>query len=169
MNEQNNPETAGREHRHPQTRETLRAAMLELVGTARHQLDVVAPALDAAVWNSTAMGEALGHFVTGHARNRARFVVEDTEHMLVTCTRLVELARRFSELLQIRRLGEAHHGLAEMFMLADRENCLIQPEISVIDATYDVGAPRLAAPCRRRFDTLWEAAEPVPGLHGFRL
>lgn len=169
MNDQNNSASASTEHRHPQTREALHAAMLDLVRTARHELEIVAPALDATLWNSAAMGAALGQFIARHARNRARIVVEDTEHMLTTCTRPVELARRFSDLLLIRRLGEAHHGLAGMFAVADRENCLIQPDIAAIDATFDLGAARIAVPYLRRFEEIWDASEPVPGLHGFRL
>jgi hypothetical protein len=169
MNDQNNSASPATEHHHPQTREALRAAMLELVRAARHELEVVAPALDAAVWNSAAMGEALSHFIASHARNRVRIVVEDTEHMLSTCTRLVELARRFSDLLLVRRLGEAHHGLTTLFALADRESCLVQPDITMVDATFDRRAPRLAAAHRRRFEEIWDASEPVPGLHGFRL
>ena len=169
MNDQNNSTDAGTEHRHPQTRESLRAATLDLVRAARHELEIVAPALDATLWNSAAMGEALAGFVAGHARNRARFVVEDTEHMLATCTRLVELARRFSDLLLIRRLGEVHHGLSSMFAVADREGCLVQQDVAAVDGTFDLGAPRLAAPYRRRFEEIWDASEAVPGLHGFRL
>ena len=169
MNDQNKSANPGSEHRHPQTREALHTAILDLVRAARHELEIVAPALDAAVWNSTAMGEALGQFIARHTRNRARIVVEDTEHMLTTCTRLVELARRYSDLLLIRRLGEVHHGLSAMFALADRESCLIQTDIAVVDGTLDLGAARVAAPYVRRFAEIWDASEPVPGLHGFRL
>jgi hypothetical protein len=156
-------------HKHPETRESLRRGVLDLILQARHELLICSPALDTGLFNSAGLSDALTRFVAGHAQNRARIVVEDTEHMLVTCTRLVELARRLSDLLQIRRLGEAHHGMKELFLVADRESCLRQQDIRQVDATLDIGAPRLAAPLARRFDEIWEASEPVPGLHGFRL
>lgn len=169
MNDQNNSTGTVTEHRHPQTREALHAATLDLVRAAQRELQIVTPALDAAVWNSAAMGEALGQFIARHARNRARIVIEDSEHMLATCTRLVALARRFSDLLLIRRLGEAHHGLSSMFALADQDSCLLQKDITVVDATLDLATPRSAARHRQRFEEIWDASEPVPGLHGFRL
>lgn len=169
MNNENPSEKSLREHRHPDTRETLRTAVLDVIARARHELLICSPALDATLYNGAALNEALAHFLARHARNRARVVIEDTEHMLTTCTRLVELARRFSDLLLIRRLGEPHHGLREMFVVADGESALVQPDVSVIDATLDLQAPRLAGPLVRRFEDIWAASEPAPGLHGFRL
>ena len=169
MIEQENSSAAEARHEHPESREALRAALLQLVQAAQHELAVTAPTLDAAVWNSAAMAEALGHLVTRHQRNRIRIVVEDSEHLLTTCARLVELARRVSDVIAIRRLGESHHGLNEMFAVADSDGCLVQADAGVIDATLDLGAPRLAAPLARRFEEIWKASDPLPGLHGFRL
>ena len=156
-------------HRHPVTREALHGGVLQVIHSARHELLICSPALDVALFNSTALSDALSRFLAGRAQNRARIVVEDTEHMLLSCTRLVELARRLSDLLQIRRLGEAHHGMTELFVVADRESCLRQPDLGRTNATLDMATPRLAAPLAQRFDEIWDASEPAPGLHGFRL
>lgn len=158
-----------KEHRHPTTREDLRSAAVDLIALARRELVICSPALDPALYNRAALGEALGHFIARQARCRVRIVVEDTEHMLQGSVRLVELARRFSDLILIQRLGEPHHGLTEMFMVADSESCLYQPDITTINATLDLHAPQLALALARRFEDIWSASEPVPGLHGFRL
>lgn len=169
MIEQGNSSEIAARHQHPETREALRAALLQLVQTARHELVVAAPALDAALWNGVAMGQALNRLISSHPRNRIRVVVEDSEHFLATCVRLVELARRLSDLVLIRRLGEPHRGLNQMFAVADRGSCLLQMDIGMIDATLDLDTPRVAAPLAARFDEIWEATDPLPGLHGFRL
>ena len=169
MNTQNISDGPPTEHRHLQSREGMRAAWLDLVNSARHELALVTPMLDSAIWNGSAMSEALARLLTRSSRHRTRVVIEDTEFMLTACPRLVELARRFSDLILIRRLGEPHRGLDEMFAIADRDSCLAQPEIATIDATLDLAAPRVAAPYVQRYEDIWSAAEPVPGLHGFRL
>ena len=156
-------------HHHPETRESLHGGVLQVIHGARHELLICSPALDVALFNSATLSDALSRFLAGRAQNRARIVVEDTEHMLSSCARLVEVARRLSDLLRIRRLGEMHHGMTELFVVADRESCLRQPDIGRINATLDMATPRLAAPLARRFDEIWDASEPVPGLHGFRL
>lgn len=169
MNEHSNSAETGPIHSHVETRDALRAAQLELVRGARHELRIVTPALDATAFNGSAMAEALGRFIAGHRHNRARVVVEDTEHMLQTCARFVELVRRFSDLLLVRRLGEPHRGLREMFMLADHDSCLYQPDVALVDATLDQRAPKTAGALGQRFEEIWASTEPAPGLHHFRL
>lgn len=169
MNTQNIDENAAAGHRHLRTREALHGALVDLVDSVRSELALVTPMLDSFIWNSAAMGEALGHLLARGSRPRARIVVEDTEFMLTACPRLVELTRRFSDLILIRRLGEPHRGLNAMFAVADRDSCLAQPDTGTIDATLDLAAPRAAAPYLQRFEEFWAAAEPAPGLHGFRL
>jgi len=158
-----------KEHRHITTRDDLRVAAADLIARARREIVICSPALDPALYNRAALVEALGHFIARQARCRARIVVEDTEHMLLSSIRLVELARRFSDLILIKRLGEQHHGLTEMFMVADGESCLYQQDTATIDATLDLQAPHLAVPLAQRFENIWAASEPAPGLHNFRL
>lgn len=169
MKEQSKSAGTGPIHSHPDTREGLRAAQLELVRSAHHELRILTPALDAAAFNGSAMAETLGRFIASHSRNRARVIVEDTEHMLQTCTRFVELARRFSDLLIVRRLGEPHRGLREMFMVADHDSCLYQPDIALVDATLDLHTPKQAGALGQHFEEIWASTEPAPGLHHFRL
>jgi len=161
--------TPAKEHRHPTTRDELRVAAMDLFEQARREIVICSPALDPALYSRAVLTEALGHFIARQTHCRARIVVEDTEHMLLSSVRLVELARRFSDMILIQRLGEPHHGLTEMFIVADSESCLYQQDIAIIDATLDLHAPHLAVPLARRFEDIWAASEPVPGLHGFRL
>ena len=151
------------------TRDDLRVAAVDLIAQARREIVICSPALEPALYNRAALAEALGHFIARQARCRARIVVEDTEHMLLSSSRLVELARRFSDMILIQRLGEPHHGLTEMFIVADSESCLYQQSTAVIDTTLNLHTPHLAVPLARRFENIWTASEPVPGLHSFRL
>lgn len=169
MNDNSKSNAPVKEHRHPTTRDDLSVAALDLIAQARREIMICSPALDPSLYNRAALTEALGHFIARQPHCRARIVVEDTEHMLLSSVRLVELARRFSDMIRIQRLGEPHHGMTEMFIVADSESCLYQQDITVIDATLDLHTPHLAAPFTRRFEDIWAASEPVPGLHTFRL
>ena len=169
MNRDSQTDTTEKEHRHPATRDELLAAVVDCVTRARREILICGPMLDPAIYNRVALAEALGEFIARRASNRIRVVVEDTEHMLLADVRLVELTRRFSDMILIRRLGEPHRGLAEMFLLADGEHCLHQHDTAAIDATLDFQAPHLAIPLVHRFEAIWAASEPAPGLHPFRL
>jgi len=169
MNDHSQSDIPAKEHRHVTTRDDLRVAAVDLIAQARREIVICSPALEPALYSRAALAEALGNFIARQTRGRARIVVEDTEHMLLSNTRLVELARRFSDIILIQRLGEPHHGLTEMFIVADSESCLYQQSTAVIDATLDLHTPHLAVPLARRFEDIWAASEPVPGLHSFRL
>lgn len=158
-----------KEHRHVINRDSLRATAVDLLASARHEVLICAPLLDAAFFNRADLAQALGQFIARRAGNRIRIVVEDTEHMLQANVRLVELTRRFSDLILIRRLGEQHHGLAEMFIVADKTSSLHLTDVTSVDATCDFHTPSLADPLARRFETYWDASESVVGLHPFRL
>lgn len=168
MTNDKKPETSG-EHWHPTTRDALHQAVLDIVARARHEILLCTPVLDPAIYNTAAFGDGLAHFIALNARNHARIVVEDTESMLASCTRLVGFARRFSDLVLIRRLGESHHGMRQMFIVADNENCLLQQDVGVFNATLDFQSRRQAGPLVQRFEQIWDATDPAPGLHGFRL
>jgi hypothetical protein len=169
MNTDSQTDTPEKEHRHPTTRDELYSAAVDLVTRARREILICCPMLDPALYNRVALTEALGHFIARRASNRVRVVVEDTEHMLLADVRLVELTRRFSDMIQIHRLGELHRGLAEMFLVADGEHCLHQHDVVSLDATLDFRTPQLAIPLAHRFEAIWAASEPAPGLHTFRL
>jgi phosphatidylserine/phosphatidylglycerophosphate/cardiolipin synthase-like enzyme len=169
MSDISQPDSPATEHRHPMTRDDLHIAIVDLFAQARREIVICSPALDPAIYNRITLTDALGHFIARLARCRVRIVVEDTEHMLLSSVRLVELARRFSDKILIQRLGEPHHGLTEMFIVADSESCLFQQDLATIDATLDLHAPHLALPLARRFEDIWAASEPAPGLHNFRL
>mgnify|MGYP000188553161 CR=1 FL=1 len=157
------------QHRHVSTRESLRAAAVDLIASARHEVLICAPMLDAAFFNRADLTQSLGQFIARRPGNRIRILVEDAEHMLQTDVRLVELTRRFSDLILIRRLGEQHHGLAELFIVIDKASSLHQNDINTVNATCDFHAPSLADPLARRFEIFWNASEPITGLHPFRL
>jgi hypothetical protein len=169
MNDDRQSETPAANHRHPTTRDDLRVAAVDLIASARREIVICSPALDPALYNRAVVTDALGHCIARHARCRIRIVVEDTEHMLLSCVRLVELTRRFSDIIQIQRLGEPHRGLTEMFIVADGESCLYQQDITVMDATLDLNSPQRAGALAQRFEKIWVAGEPAPGLHNFRL
>lgn len=169
MSNDSQSETPVAKHRHLSTRENLRVAAVDLIASARREIMICCPALDPALYNRAVVTDALGHFIARQAHSRIRIVVEDTEHMLLSCVRLVELTRRYSDIIQIQRLGEPHRGLTEMFIVADGESCLYQQDITVMDATLDVKFPQRATALAQRFEKIWAASEPAPGLHNFRL
>jgi hypothetical protein len=135
-----------------------------LAEAARHEIQVFAPQLDARLFNGARLAAALAHFVARHGQNRARVLVEDGAQALRDNERIVELARRFSEFVDLREVGEAHRGLREVFVVADRAAYLHQQDITRPTCIVDPAGRREAVVLAGRFESMWEQSLPVPGL-----
>jgi len=169
MIENRNLDPSESRHSHPGTRDELHIALLELIRKTQNEFTFAGPMLEPAIWCRSDTTEALGQMVTRHSRNRVRIAIEDSEYFLNSCTRLVELARRVSDILMVRRIGDIHHGFNQAIVIGDRAHCLVQKDASRYDATLDLDAPRIALLHLERFDEIWQTSDPLPGLHGFRL
>jgi len=169
MIENRNLEPPETRHAHPGTRDEVHGALLELFQISKNDFAFAGPMLEPAIWNRSDTTEALGQLLTRHNRNRVRIAIEDSEYFLTGCTRLVELARRVSDILLVRRIGDMHHGFNQAIAVGDRAHCLVQKDATRYDATLDIGSPRTALLHLERFEEIWQSSDPLPGLHGFRL
>lgn len=142
-------------------RDTFRDALVSLLEQAQHEISVFGPVLDGHYFNTQRTAKALGQFIARHHRNRARVLVEDGQQLIRDNPRLLELARRFADAVEIRRVGEDHVGLRELFVVTDSRVALLQPDI---DQPW--GGPPLCATATlaRRFQAMWGLAEPLAGI-----
>ena len=61
----------------------------------------------------------LNDFAQGSRQRRVRFVVHDAEPMAARAPRLIELLRRYSHAIEVRRTPDHLRHLAERWLLAD--------------------------------------------------
>jgi hypothetical protein len=154
----------------PPTRRTLRergeiaAQIATLVSQARREIALFAPSLDPELFNTAALDHALISLATSHRHNRARLLVEDASQVVRDNARLVQLARRLSEFVEIRQVGDEHIGLREFFVLVDREGYLHQLDLGRPECLLDLHGRREAAELARRFQEMWDRSEPIASI-----
>jgi hypothetical protein len=144
--------------------EQVREHMAQLAEGARHDIQLFAPQLDARLFNGGRLTVALAHFVAQHRHSRVRFLVEDGEQALRDNQRVVELCRRLSDYVDLRRVGEVHRGLREVFVVADRAAYVHQQDVTKPTFVVDPAGRRTAVELASRFEAMWEQSEPVSGL-----
>lgn len=164
----NDPQDSGRkqpaDHRRLHTRDEVRDAVAALFQQAQRTLVVFAPILDGYYFNTPAIGDLLGKFVATHRDNRVRILVEDALQIIRDDARLVRLAQRLPDCLQIREVSEEHRGFRDMFMVADHSGFLHQESVERGESILGSGAPHEAVQLTRRFDEMWELSEPIQEL-----
>lgn len=129
-----------------------------------HEFDVFAPQLDPRWFNTGRLHRALAGFATRHRHNRARLLIEDAAQAVRDNNRMIDLARRLSDFIEIRQVGESDRGLREMFVLADRSAVLHQQDVTRVEALVETGGRRAGAELRSRFQGMWDRSEPIPEI-----
>ena len=139
----------------------LRETIAALLEQAQHEILVFGPDLDGYYFNTARVADALGRFIARHRENRARILVEHRQQVIRDNARLMALARRFADAVQLRRVSEDHTGANELFIVVDSRTCLYQQDADRIDRPIATQQLREAALLARRFRTMWELGEPL--------
>ncbi|MHB8346800.1 MAG: DUF7931 domain-containing protein [Acidiferrobacterales bacterium] len=152
---------AGGPERPAAARDVLREAIGTLLEQAQHDILVFGPTLDGYYFNTERTAEALRQFIARHHGNRARFLVAHGQQVIRDNARLVALARRFADAVQLRRVSDDHAGLRELFVVIDRRAWIFQQDADCIDQPVSGQQPRQAALLARRFCAMWDRGEPL--------
>lgn len=138
---------------------TCRTLALSLASQAQHSLRILSHDLDVGTLNSTGFAEAVRRLATAHDRNRVHLLVIDPDAAIQQGSRLLDLARRLSSTIEIRKLSETFSGHRETFMVADDRGVLYRTLSGRYEGMADFNAPRRAAELIRFFDTAWERSQ----------
>jgi hypothetical protein len=140
--------------------EALRAAAAALLQQARREVRLAAPYLDPAIFNAGSVTDALRGFVTRHPRNRVRILVENINQLMRDNGRLVALARRLADSMELREVEENERGARDLYFVADRAVCLFQEAADGTDGVVSHASREIATQVER-FESAWNRAQPV--------
>lgn len=145
--------------------DTIRQALSRLIDATTHELDLWMPTMESRIFNSTEIVDALAHFAARHARNRARILIEKPAHVRGENPRLMEVCRRFSDFIQIRCAAEEHRGHSEGYLIADKVNMVMMPDVTRAEIAVKLDARTDAAQILHRFQPAWDHGEPAKGIY----
>ncbi|MFQ5756523.1 MAG: hypothetical protein ACE5H7_10575 [Acidiferrobacterales bacterium] len=152
------------ERLHVQSREEARKLAGNLLERARRKILVFAPTLYGDFFNTAHAGGTLASFAAAHRNNIAHFLVEDVDHSLHHNSRVVELCRRFTDFIRMRRLNQDDTGLQEMFLVVDDTAYLHQPHVDKHDYRVAFSFPREARQLALRHERMWERSLVIPDI-----
>ncbi|MDF1819104.1 MAG: hypothetical protein P1U54_10725 [Immundisolibacteraceae bacterium] len=133
-------------------------AMLEQCG---RNVNIFTQNFDPAILDNEKFSDALRAFVVGHSRiARVRILVQRPETAILQGHRLVELARKLTSMIEIRRPASQHAGIADAFLTFDNRAYLHRelgdrPEGK---GCHDDSLRTLEL--IRRFGEVWSMSEP---------
>lgn len=146
-------------------RDNVRDAVLNVLKHANHRIMVVAPILDPYFFSNEEVASSLASFAVSSPRNTIRFLVDDGDGTVRHNSRLVTLARKLGDFVQIRRPGELHTLGMEMRISIDTIGYLVQPDHTKPDCIVDLEDRNSAAKYLRQFDEMWQTARYISSIN----
>lgn len=138
---------------------------LKMIREGRRQLCVLSATLDAPLYDTDEFRDAVRVFATQDRYAEARFLVKDTKPMIEHGHRLLQLARRLSGKVEVRRLTESPKNANHAWLIVDNAVLLYKHDEDAYNGYADYAA---AAKCKlllEEFTTLWELyGEEDPNL-----
>ena len=142
--------------------EDNRQAAVQLATQARRSLAMFSRDLEPVIYNTKDFIGAVQQLALRSRYSRIRIVVTDPMPAIKDGHRLIELTRRLSSFLEIRRPSENHAKLPDAYLISDDAGILYRPLASRYEGFADPYMPLEARNRLHQFDEIWEAAEPEP-------
>ena len=151
------------------TREDNRLAATLLAARAHWAVELFTSDLEPALYDQAPFIDALTGLALGSPRARVRILVKDLERTIKEGHRLVELARRLSSYVQIRRVHEDYQQDSQSFFLVDDYGLLHRRFAARFEGTLSCKAPLEVRRLRALFDEIWDRSEPEADLRRLHL
>lgn len=139
-------------------------AALAVAGEARRSLVIFTRDLEPAIYDRTEFLDIVRRLAISSRFAGIRILLRDPTRAIKDGHRLVELARRLTSRVEIRRVHSDFSDLTEAFLVADEKAVLYRTLADRNEGIADLHDPVRARDKLRLFDTVWEKSEPEPEL-----
>lgn len=141
-----------------------RMAATSLVRQGKRYLHIFSRDLDHTVYDTTAFITAVRGLATYSRYSQIRILVQNTEGIIKSGHRLVQLAQQLNSTMQMRKSGREHQALNEDFLVVDKLGLLHRKTSERYDGVVNFNAPLEAVAMVKLFDEMWDRSEPDPEL-----
>lgn len=141
--------------------EDNRAAALELVTQARRSLDIFSRDLEPRIYDNAEFADAVRALAIDTRDMHVRILVIDPDFVIKNGHRLIELSRRLTSHMEIRKVHEDYCNNPEAFLVVDRRGVLHRKLASRYEAIVNFNHPRQAADLTAQFKEIWERSKQL--------
>lgn len=141
----------------------------DLVRQARREVLLHTYDLDPRLYDNTLFIEAMSQFLRQNHRAYGRILLQDSSGIIKTGHRLIELSRRLSSRLELRKTAAEQPTDPQAFLVADGYGYLHRELASRYEATGDYYDPMRAQALAHLHTQYWEQAQPDGELRRLHL
>ncbi|PCJ48510.1 MAG: hypothetical protein COA74_08950 [Gammaproteobacteria bacterium] len=140
---------------------TNASASLSLITQARHSIELFSHNLDPRILDSNEIADAIKQFVKISPRSHLRILLADPSLAIKQGHCLVELSRKFSSFISIRKTNEDYQSSVFSFLMVDGKAIVYRPVATDYSAIINYSAQY---ECRQQlefFNTVWNCSTPL--------
>jgi len=116
--------------------------------------------LEPDIYDDCAFLDAVSRLARDHSQSRIWILIHDARKVVQHGHRLIEIARRLSSTIQLRRPAPQYRNKHESFLLADDCGYLYRPIAARYEGTANFHDPGKVADFKKYFMAVWERSEP---------
>lgn len=150
-------------------RQAIRRASTELARQARRELVIFSRDLDPRYYDDQPFLGEIQRLALERPQLPVRALVMEPRAPISQGHRLIELARRLSSRIQIRKVGADDRDRIDAFLVADRRGYCLRPLADQREAFHAPDSPAEARRLCADFERMWELAEPDTELRRLHL
>lgn len=151
------------------TRDDNRHAAAVLATQARRTIELFTPDLEPALYDQTLFIDALTQLCLSSPRARVRVLSKHFERVVKDGHRLIEVARRLSSYVELRKVHSDYQDNNETFLLVDDDGLLHRRHAARFEGVFSCKAPLEVRRLRAFFDEVWERSETDADLRRLHL
>ena len=142
----------------------LRDISAHMLNQARRELLIFTRDFDAPVFNQQPFLNGVKRLALSSRHARMRVLIQDNEKIVKEGHRLVQLARRLSSVIEMRKPPPDYLQQPENFMLVDGSGFVYRRLASYYQGIASFHDPLENHRLAERFREIWESSEPDPEL-----
>lgn len=131
-------------------------AILQLLNQSQNTLDIFTRDLEPRLLNTPVFSEACRRLATLHDRSKIRILVIDPDYVIKHGHRLLDLSRRLTSSIEIRKAHEDYARKPESFYIADGRGWLHRKLASRYEAMVNFYDPLAAKGMLKEYNQIWE-------------
>lgn len=146
-----------------------REAALDIARLARRQLSIFTRELEPQVYDNAEFIEAIKSLALSGSKASIRILLIDSTRSRKEGNRLVELSRRLSSYIDVRKPHRDYLNIAETFIIADETGVLYRKLATRWEGIVDPHDPTLARDKLKLFDAIWQRSNSDPEARQLRI
>lgn len=139
-------------------------AALSLISQARRHIELFTYNFDPLIYNTTDIAQSISQFVKISPNSQFKILLTDPTLAVKQGHRLIELSRKFSSFISIRKTNQEYHSTAYSFLIIDSKAMLYRPNAQQYYGIVDYHCPLECKNHLEFFNEVWERSEPSSDL-----